>query len=64
MHGICIKIKSILILSSHLRLSLPSGLFPSGFPTKTLYASLLFPHTRYMPRLPYSFRVYHPNGIW
>ena len=29
--------KSILILSYHLRLGLSSGLFPSGFPTKTLY---------------------------
>ena len=33
----------ILILSSHLCLSLPSGLFPSGLPTKTLYALLLSP---------------------
>src|SRR5215472_5036932 len=32
--------RSILILSTHLRLGLPSGLFPSGFPTKTLYTAL------------------------
>ena len=28
--------RSILIFSTHLRLGLPSGLFPSGFPTRTL----------------------------
>ena len=33
--------RSILILSSHLHLGLPSGLFPPGFPTKPLYTPLL-----------------------
>jgi len=41
--------RSILILSTHLRLGLPSDLFPSGFPTKTLYAPPLLTHTRHMP---------------
>ena len=35
--------RSILILSTHLRLGLPSGLFPFGFPTRTLYAPLSSP---------------------
>ena len=35
--------RSFLILSSHLGLGLPSGFFPSGFPTKTLYTPLLSP---------------------
>ena len=32
--------RSILILSTHLRLGLPSGLLPSCFPTKTLYTPI------------------------
>ena len=35
--------RSILISSSHPFLGLPSGLFPSGFPTKTLYNPHLSP---------------------
>ena len=35
--------RSILILSTHLRLGLPSGVFPSRFPTKTQYTPLSSP---------------------
>jgi hypothetical protein len=55
------NLTSLLILFSDLRLGLPSGLFPSGFPTKTLHTPFLPPHTRYMPRLSHSYRFYHPN---
>jgi hypothetical protein len=36
-------LRSILILSTHLGLGLPGGLFPSGFPNNTLYAFHLSP---------------------
>ena len=47
--------RSILILSTHLRPGLPSGLFPSGFPTKTLYIPSLHP---YAPHTQPIVRVY------
>jgi len=43
--------RTTLILSSHLRLCLPSAVFPSGFPTTTS----TLPYTCYMPRPFHSF---------
>jgi len=53
--------RSILILSTHLRLRLPSGLFPSGFPTRTLYAPSPPPYEPHAQ--PFSFFFYHPHNI-
>ena len=36
--------RSILILSFHLHTGLPSGLFPAGLPTKTLYEPFCLPY--------------------
>jgi len=55
--------RSILILSTRLRLGLPSGLLPYGFPTKTLYTPPLLTHMRHMPSPSHSSRFYHSHNI-
>jgi hypothetical protein len=62
-HPILISSRSILILSTSLRLGLPSGLFPSRFPTNNLYA-FLFPRSCYMPRPSHPPRLDHSNYTW
>jgi hypothetical protein len=56
--------RSILILSSHLRLGLPSGLFPSGFLTKTVYTSLPYPSELHVQPISF-FSILSPhNSGW
>jgi hypothetical protein len=50
-----VSLRSILILIAHLRLGLPSGLFPSGFPTNILYAFFFAPFV--LHALPISFSL-------
>jgi hypothetical protein len=57
-----ISLRSILIMSTHLRLGIPSGLFPSGFPTNIVYVFLLFPFV--LHALPISSSLDHSNYTW
>jgi hypothetical protein len=52
--SLTIYVRSILILSSHLHLGLPSGFFPSGFPTKILHDFSSLPCVLYPPPLSSS----------
>jgi len=46
--------RSVLILSTHLRLHLLSGLFPCGFPTKTLYTPSPHPYVPHAQPISFS----------
>jgi hypothetical protein len=58
----CISQRSILILTSRLRLGLPSGLFPSGVPTKIIYAIL--PNVCYITCPSHLLWLDHSNYGW
>ena len=55
--------RSVLILSTHLRLSLPSGLLPSGFPRKTLYTPSPHPYGPHAQSISF-FSILSPAQYW
>ena len=55
--------RSILILSSHLRLGLSSGLFPLRFPHKTMYIPLLSSYVLHAPSI-FLLSILSPEQYW
>ena len=55
--------RSVLILSIHIRLGLPSGLFPSGYPTKTLYTPSPHPYAPHAQPISF-FSILSPAQYW
>ena len=55
--------RSTLILSTHLCLGLPSGLLPSGFPTKTLYTPSPHPYALHAQHISF-FSILSPAQYW
>ena len=56
------SLKSVLILSTHLRLGLPSDSFPPVSPPRP-YTPPLLTHMHHMPGPSHSSRFYHPHNI-
>ena len=55
--------RSILILSTQLRLGLPCGLLPSGFPSKTLYTPSPHPYAPHAQPISF-FSILSPAQYW